>query len=125
MDEFNRPIRLKDIYEVGEDDSILIVKRLTKQNVEDEIGIEKMSSNIKSKSCTWEWKIKEKWNLVCCYCSKEIVLSCKEEEKLKGSVWFCSDYYLFKHSNKQTKNFGNFIFEGYRNITKTNITDRN
>ena len=27
--EFNRPI--KDIYEFGEDDSILIVKRLTKQ----------------------------------------------------------------------------------------------
>ena len=42
MDEFYRPIRLKDIYEVGEDDSILIVKRLTKQNVEDEIGIEKI-----------------------------------------------------------------------------------
>jgi hypothetical protein len=26
MDEFNRPIKLKNIYEVGEDDSILIVK---------------------------------------------------------------------------------------------------
>ena len=42
MDEFNRPIKLKNIYEVGEDDSILIVKGWTKQNVEDEIGIEKI-----------------------------------------------------------------------------------
>jgi hypothetical protein len=32
--------------------------------------------------------------LVCYYCSKEIDLSStdEEEEKLKGSVWFCSDY---------------------------------
>ena len=29
IDEFNRPIKLKDIYEFGEDDSILIVKRLS------------------------------------------------------------------------------------------------
>jgi hypothetical protein len=37
---------------------------------------------------------KRKIELVCYYCSKEIVLPCKEEEeeKLKGSVWFCSDY---------------------------------
>ena len=42
IDEFNRTIKLKDIYEFGEDDSILIVKGLTKQNVEDEIGIEKI-----------------------------------------------------------------------------------
>ena len=42
IDEFSRTKKLKDIYEVGEDDSILIVKGLTKQNVEDEIGIEKI-----------------------------------------------------------------------------------
>jgi ribosomal protein L24E len=33
--------------------------------------------------------------LVCYYCSKEIVMPGtlgKEEEKLKGSIWFCSDY---------------------------------
>ena len=49
---------------------------------------------------------KRKIELVCYYCSKEIVLPYKEEEeKLKGSVWFCSDYYLFKYSNKQTKKF--------------------
>jgi hypothetical protein len=42
MDEFNRPIKLKNIYEVGEDDSILIVKGWTKQNVEDEIGMKKL-----------------------------------------------------------------------------------
>jgi hypothetical protein len=36
---------------------------------------------------------KRKIELVCYYCSKEIVLPYKEEEeKLKGSVWFCSDY---------------------------------
>lgn len=31
--------------------------------------------------------------LVCYYCSKEIDLQCTDEdEKLKGSIWFCSDY---------------------------------
>ena len=39
---------------------------------------------------------KRKTELVCYYCSKELVLPCKEEweeeEKLKGLVWFCSDY---------------------------------
>jgi hypothetical protein len=33
--------------------------------------------------------------LVCYYCSKEIGLSSStkdEEDKLKDSVWFCSDY---------------------------------
>lgn len=29
IDEFNRTIKLKDIYEFGEDDSILIVKRFS------------------------------------------------------------------------------------------------
>lgn len=47
---------------------------------------------------------KRKIELVCYYCSKEIVLPYKEEEeKPKGSVWFCSDYCkkLCKYSNKQ------------------------
>ena len=33
--------------------------------------------------------------LVCYYCSKEIVMPrtlVEEEENLKGSIWFCSDY---------------------------------
>ena len=33
--------------------------------------------------------------LVCYYCSKEVVLPftlVEEEEKLKGSIWFCSDF---------------------------------
>lgn len=35
--------------------------------------------------------------LVCYYCSKEIVMprtlvEVEEEENLKGSIWFCSDY---------------------------------
>ena len=34
IDEFNRPIKLKDIYQFGEDDSILIVKDY-QTNVED------------------------------------------------------------------------------------------
>lgn len=33
IDEFNRPIKLKDIYEYGEDDSILIVKRLSNKHI--------------------------------------------------------------------------------------------
>jgi len=42
--------------------------------------------------------------LLCYYCSKEIVLP-YEEEKLKDSVWFCSDYckdtYVNIQINKQ------------------------
>ncbi len=53
---------------------------------------------------------KRKMKLVCYYCSKEIVLLCKEEEKLNGSVWFCSDYcketYVNIQINKQ-KNLEN------------------
>ncbi|HYY71709.1 MAG TPA: hypothetical protein VE595_04795 [Nitrososphaeraceae archaeon] len=32
IDEFSRTIKLKDIYEFGEDDSILIVKRLSNKH---------------------------------------------------------------------------------------------
>ena len=32
IDEFNRTIKLKDIYEFGKDDSILIVKRLSNKH---------------------------------------------------------------------------------------------
>jgi|GEM_PF-5961101 len=46
--------------------------------------------------------------LLCYYCSKEIVLpytAGEEEEKLKDSVWFCSDYckdtYVNIQINKQ------------------------
>jgi hypothetical protein len=44
--------------------------------------------------------------LVCYYCSKEIVMSStqleeEKEENLKGSIWFCSDYYKEAYVNIQ------------------------
>jgi len=45
--------------------------------------------------------------LVCLYCSKEIVLestkNTNQEEKLKGSIWFCSEYCKDTFVNIQMK----------------------
>jgi hypothetical protein len=49
--------------------------------------------------------------LACYYCSKEIVMTFTEEDKLKDSIWFCSNYcketYINIQINKQIKNLEN------------------